>query len=138
RENHEDADLEVKQQVEDVLDLTEMELKSGESPVIKVVNMLVIQALKNKASDIHIEPFEKHIRVRYREDGVLKETVPPPRGMLNSIISRIKIISNLDIAERRVPQDGKFQVKFEGRQVDFRDRKSTRLNSSHDQISYAV
>jgi type IV pilus assembly protein PilB len=109
-----------KDQEEEQIDLAVLSDDSGESPVIKLVNMLVAQALRGGASDIHIEPFEKNVRVRYRLDGVLKEQMAPPKSMVNSIVSRIKIMSNLDIAERRIPQDGKFQVKFEGRQVDFR------------------
>ena len=90
------------------------------SPVIKFVNMMIYQAIKEKVSDIHIEPFEKRIRIRYRIDGVLKETTAPPKKMHNAIVARIKVMSGLDIAERRIPQDGKFQLKVEGRQVDFR------------------
>ncbi|HZL70956.1 MAG TPA: GspE/PulE family protein, partial [Planctomycetota bacterium] len=115
-----DVDMEIKKDVEEVVDLSKAQAEASNSPVIKIVNNLIIKALSEKASDIHIEPFEKVIKVRLRMDGVLRETHNPPRSLLNSIISRIKIMSNLDIAERRVPQDGKFQVKFEGRQVDFR------------------
>ncbi|HLF93083.1 MAG TPA: ATPase, T2SS/T4P/T4SS family [Planctomycetota bacterium] len=109
-----------KEQEEETIDLSAISDDTGESPVIKLVNMLIAQALKMGASDIHLEPFEKNVKVRYRADGVLKEQLAPPKSMVNSLVSRIKIMSNLDIAERRVPQDGKFQVKFEGRQVDFR------------------
>ncbi|RME76012.1 MAG: secretion system protein E, partial [Planctomycetota bacterium] len=104
---------------EEDIDLAEI---SGDekSPVIRFVNMMIFQAIKEKVSDIHIEPFEKRIRIRYRVDGVLKETTSPPKKMHNAIVARIKVMSSLDIAERRVPQDGKFQIKVEGRQVDFR------------------
>ncbi|MHC4606375.1 MAG: GspE/PulE family protein [Planctomycetota bacterium] len=117
-----DKAVEVKKQEEDdeQIDLSELDDESGESPVIKLVNMIVARGLREKASDIHIEPFEKKIIVRYRKDGILQEGPSPPKSMSSSIVSRIKIISNLDIAERRIPQDGKFQVRFEGRQVDFR------------------
>jgi type IV pilus assembly protein PilB len=115
-----DVDMEIKKEVDEVVDLSKAQAEASGSPVIKIVNNLIIKALSEKASDIHIEPFEKIIKVRLRQDGVLKETHNPPRSLLNSIISRIKIMSSLDIAERRIPQDGKFQVKFEGRQVDFR------------------
>ncbi len=116
-----DADLDIAEaKVDDVVDLSKEQAEARGSPVIKTVNNMIIKGLALKSSDIHIEPFEKSIRVRLRQDGVLKEITSPPRSMLNSIISRIKIMSSLDIAERRVPQDGKFQVKFEGRQVDFR------------------
>ena len=116
-----DPDLELKEYKEEEdttlnLDSTE----SGDSPAVKLVNMIIYQAVKEKASDIHIEPLEKKIRVRFRNDGALRETFAPPRRMLNSIVSRIKIMSSLDIAEKRRPQDGKFQIKMEGRQVDFR------------------
>ena len=115
-----DVDMEIKKDVEEVVDLSKAQAEASGSPVIKIVNNVIIKALSEKASDIHIEPYEKVLKIRLRQDGVLKETHNPPRSLLNSIISRIKIMSSLDIAERRVPQDGKFQVKFEGRQVDFR------------------
>ncbi len=98
-------------------------LSSGDeeaSPVIKLVNVLLADAIRTKSSDIHIEPLERRIRVRYRQDGVLREVMSPPKRMLGAIISRIKIMSDLDIAERRRPQDGKFQMRMDGRQVDFR------------------
>jgi type IV pilus assembly protein PilB len=82
--------------------------------------MVIYQAVKERASDIHIEPMEKRIRIRFRNDGIMRETFSPPKRMLNSLVSRIKIMSDLDIAEKRRPQDGKFQIKIEGRQVDFR------------------
>lgn len=101
------------------LDLSEV---SGDekSPVIRFVNMMVFQAIKDGVSDIHIEPFEKKIRIRYRTDGMLKEANAPPKKMHNAIVARIKVMSALDISERRIPQDGKFQLRVEGRQVDFR------------------
>jgi len=118
--------VELKKEAEDEqIDLSA--ITEGESGVVKLVNNIIAQALKSKASDIHIEPYEKSVSIRYRMDGVLKSLDEvlknnrmPPKSMVNSMISRIKIMSSLDIAERRVPQDGKFQVKFEGRQVDFR------------------
>ena len=93
----------------------------ADSPVVKYVNMMIGAAIKEKASDIHIEPLEKRTRVRFRNGGVMRE-IPPalPKKMHNAVISRIKIMADLDIAERRKPQDGKFQMKAEGRQVDFR------------------
>jgi len=106
---------------DDSYDLSDPNMIEGtDSPVVKLVNMMIYQALREKASDIHIEPFERRIRVRYRCDGRLREVLNPPKRMLNAIVSRIKIMSELDIAERRVPQDGKFQLKIDGRQVDFR------------------
>jgi type IV pilus assembly protein PilB len=116
-----------KEQEEEQIDLSQIGDDKGESGVVKIVNNIIAQALRSKASDIHIEPYEKTLSIRYRMDGVLKsldevlkQKAVPPKSMSNSMISRIKIMSSLDIAERRVPQDGKFQVKFEGRQVDFR------------------
>ena len=95
--------------------------KSGEdAPIIKFVNKIIYKALEEKASDIHIEPYEKMVSIRYRRDGVLHEAMSPPKKIFNAMLSRIKIITSLDIAERRIPQDGKFQIKFEGRQIDFR------------------
>jgi len=104
---------------DDGLDLAE-DLKSEGSPVVKLVNLLIMQAIEQKASDIHIEPFERRLRVRYRIDGACQETVSPPKKLHAAIVSRIKIMSNLDIAERRKPQDGKYQMRVKGRQVDFR------------------
>lgn len=102
------------------ISVNELMSDASQSPVVKLVNVLILQAIKGRASDIHIEPFKKHIRVRYRQDGVLHETISPPKRMQSGIVSRIKIMAGLDIAERRKPQDGKFQLKVEGRQVDFR------------------
>jgi type IV pilus assembly protein PilB len=96
------------------------DLTGGASPVVKLVNLIIYKGIRDRASDIHIEPVEKKLRVRYRMDGVLVETFSPPRKMLNAIVSRIKILANLDIAERMKSQDGKFQLRVEGRQIDFR------------------
>ncbi len=93
---------------------------SKQSPVVRLVNLIIAQAIHDKISDIHIEPMENKLRVRYRMDGILHETLSPPKNMAGSISSRIKIMSGLDIAERRKPQDGKFRLKIEGRAVDFR------------------
>ncbi|NOZ24199.1 MAG: Flp pilus assembly complex ATPase component [Planctomycetes bacterium] len=111
---------EVEQELDEgILDITSLQ-SGGDSPVIKLVNLLIVKALKAKAADIHIEPFEKHTRVRFRVDGVLHEEMCPPKRLHNSVVSRIKIMGGMDIAERKLPQDGKFQLKVEGRQVDFR------------------
>ncbi len=91
-----------------------------DAPVVKLVDYLLKEAVKARASDILIEPFEKKVRVRYRQDGLLKEKETIPRGMKHAIVSRIKVISQLDIAERRLPQDGRFRAKIAGREVDFR------------------
>lgn len=90
------------------------------APVIQLVNQIVMDALKMGASDIHLEPFEKVIRLRYRVDGTLIEAQNPPKKFQNAISSRIKIISELDISEKRLPQDGRFRIKSQGRAIDFR------------------
>ena len=91
-----------------------------DSPAVKLANLLLLRALKEKASDIHVEPCEKFIKVRFRIDGRMKVIMTPPKGLLNALISRLKILAQLDIAERFTPQDGKFQIRFEGRGIDFR------------------
>lgn len=91
-----------------------------DAPVIQLVNMIIQEAIKMRASDIHIEPYEKSLRLRYRVDGVLQEGKNPPKKFQNAIISRIKIMSELDIAERRLPQDGRFKVTASGKSIDFR------------------
>lgn len=93
---------------------------SKQSPVIRIVNLIIAQAIHDKVSDIHIEPMENKIRVRYRQDGLLHDTISPPRQLASAIASRLKIMAGLDIAERRKPQDGKFRLKIEDRAVDFR------------------
>ena len=84
------------------------------APVRKLLNMVLLLAIKDKASDIHFEPFEEEYKMRYRVDGVLYELVPPPRHLAPAIASRIKVMSNLDIAERRLPQDGRIQLAVGG------------------------
>ena len=101
------TDVEVVQDQEK--DFEDLEKMAGQSPVIKFVNYLISNAIKEGASDIHIEPKDKFMKVRYRIDGVLFETMQPPLKMHPAIVSRIKIMSNLDISERRLPQDGKFR-----------------------------
>lgn len=91
-----------------------------EPPVVKLVNLLVMQAIRDGASDVHIEPDRNLLRTRVRVDGVLHEVPGPPKHLQSAIISRVKILSNLDIAERRAPQDGRFQMKMENREVDIR------------------
>ena len=93
---------------------------ASEAPVIRMVNQIIGRAVETQASDIHIEPFEDRLRVRYRYDGVLQEAEPPPFGLTSAIISRIKIMSRLDIAERRLPQDGRLKLAVRGAEVDFR------------------
>lgn len=101
------------------LDLSS-EMGAGDAPVIKLVNLILLEAIKTKTSDIHIEPFEKYIKLRYRIDGVLLERKSPPKAMQNAMMSRLKIMSNLDIAEKRLPQDGRLRVKVSGKDIDLR------------------
>ncbi|MFN0059665.1 MAG: GspE/PulE family protein [Planctomycetota bacterium] len=115
-----DPELELQEVAENADTSEDLLAEVGNSPVIKLVNLLIYQGIRDRASDIHIEPFEKSVRVRYRLDGVMKEVMQPPVKLLNSMVSRIKIMCGLDIAERGKPQDGKFQIKVEGRQIDFR------------------
>jgi len=91
-----------------------------EAPIRKLLNMILLLAIKDQASDIHFEPFEDEFRVRIKADGMLFELVPPPRHLANAIVSRIKIMSELDIAERRLPQDGRIELNVGGHQVDLR------------------
>ena len=95
-------------------------LMAGETPIIRFVNLVLAQAIKDKASDVHFEPFEKEFKIRYRIDGALYEMSPPPRELALPIISRIKVIGDLNIAERRIPQDGKVRLTVSGRPVDLR------------------
>ncbi len=91
-----------------------------DAPVVRLVNMILTQAIKDRASDIHIEPEEDSIRVRYRVDGILREVFSPPKNLQAAIISRIKILAELDIAETRIPQDGRFRIKLGGKEIDVR------------------
>ncbi len=123
-ENAEDSveaeSLELAKVSSDEVNLDSLTASSGEAPVIKLANLILVQAIKDRASDVHIEPFEKKVRLRYRIDGVLVDATPPPKSMQIPLISRLKIMSNLDIAERRLPQDGRMRVKMGGRDVDLR------------------
>ncbi len=113
-------EMEVVQTREEV-DLKQLEKATEEAPVVKLVNALLTDAIKKRASDIHIEPYEKLLRVRFRIDGVLYEIMQPPATLKNAIISRIKVMASLDIAERRMPQDGRIKVKIgQGREMDLR------------------
>ncbi len=107
----------VEEEKEEVTDLARA---SGESPVIRLVNFLIFDAIKQGASDIHLEPHEKRLVVRYRIDGVLFEAMNPPHQMHAAVVSRLKIMSNLDISERRLPQDGRIRTMVHGRHVDLR------------------
>jgi len=115
-----DIDLEVVED-DDQVDLNELQMATEEAPVVKLVNLILTDAIKKGASDIHIEPYEKSFRVRYRIDGVLYEVMKPPMKLKNAITSRIKILSEMDIAERRLPQDGRIKIKLPGgKDMDYR------------------
>ncbi len=105
---------------ENTIDLEAIEEMAEAAPVRKLLNMVLLLAIRDKASDIHFEPFEEEYKMRYRVDGLLYELVPPPRHLAAAISSRIKVMSNLDIAERRLPQDGKIQLALGGNSVDIR------------------
>jgi type IV pilus assembly protein PilB len=106
---------------EDDVNVLELEKAAEGAPVVRLVNAILLNAIKQGASDIHIEPYEKKIRVRYRIDGVLTEEMSPPIKMKNALASRVKIMSSLDIAERRLPQDGRIKLKLgKGKEMDFR------------------
>ncbi len=101
-------------------DKASLEAEANSAPIVRFVDLVLEQAIKEKASDIHFEPFEHEFKIRYRVDGSLYEMSPPPVHLSNSIISRVKVMSNMNIAERRVPQDGRIMTTVEGRQVDMR------------------
>lgn len=106
---------------EESVNAVDLQNMAEEAPVVRLVNAILINAIKENASDIHMEPYEKMMRIRFRVDGVLKEVMRPPLKLRNAIVSRIKIMSNLDIAERRLPQDGRIKLKLGGgREMDFR------------------
>lgn len=144
----------------EVEDLMEAE---DDAPIIRLINALLTEAIRENASDIHIEPFENHLSVRFRVDGVLREVLSPPRKMAAVIISRIKVMARLDIAEKRIPQDGRISLKVAGRAVDVRvstlpsghgervvlrllDKQSGRLDlqhlgmapATHDQLNHLI
>lgn len=105
---------------DDSLDVADLQKMAREELVIQMVNLILNQAIQDRASDIHIEPFERELRVRYRIDGVLHEQNAPPKRFHPAIISRVKILSDMNIAERRLPQDGRMRIRSNGRQIDLR------------------
>jgi len=117
------GDVEVLEDLEE-LDLATLERQSGEAPVIRLVNLVLMSAIQKGASDIHLEPYEREFRVRFRIDGILYNVMVPPMKFRDAIVSRIKIMAKLDIAEKRLPQDGRIKLRFndEGRskEIDFR------------------
>jgi len=119
-EDFDDTDIFMADDEENV-DLNELQKATEDAPVVKLVNLILTDAIKKNASDIHVEPYEKSFRVRYRIDGVLYEVMKPPMKLKNAITSRIKIMASLDIAERRLPQDGRIKIKLgKGQEMDYR------------------
>lgn len=112
--------LETVKETREEVNLDQLALSVEDAPVIKLANVILVQAIKDRASDIHIEPFEKMVRLRYRIDGALIDKVSPPQNLQIPLISRLKIMSSLDIAERRLPQDGRMRVKVGRRDYDLR------------------
>ncbi len=118
--NEESGNLEVVEEEQDEMDIASLESAGEDAPVVRVVNFILTEAVRAGASDIHIEPYEKNYRCRYRIDGVLHEVKGPPRSMSAAVSSRLKIMSSLDIAERRLPQDGRIKIKVLGKEIDLR------------------
>ena len=112
------AELTADENVED--DASALESAAEEAPVIKLMNTIISRAVSDRASDIHIEPGERQLRVRFRIDGVLQDDMTSPRSIANAVVSRIKIMAELDIAERRMPQDGRMSLRVSGSPVDVR------------------
>ena len=117
------ADADIAREVAEVTTgdgVTDLENLANETPIIKFVNLVLYQAVQDRASDIHFEPFEDEFKIRYRVDGALYEMTPPPKHLALPVTSRIKVMANLDIAERRLPQDGRIGLTLAGRQIDLR------------------
>jgi type IV pilus assembly protein PilB len=114
------GEVEIQSKKNDEIDLDRLATDSEDAPVIKIVNLILVQAVKEKASDIHIEPFQKTLKLRYRIDGELIAAESPPKALQLAITSRIKILSGLNIAERRIPQDGRFRIKVLAKDIDLR------------------
>ena len=115
-----DENVLVSREAMEEVNLDQLAASSEEAPVIKLANLILVQAVKDHASDVHIEPFEKTLRLRYRVDGVLMDATPPPKQMQLALASRFKIMSSLDIAERRLPQDGRMRIRVGGKDYDLR------------------
>ncbi|TFG64117.1 MAG: type II secretion system protein GspE, partial [Gemmatimonadales bacterium] len=116
----EEEDVELVEEEDFEVSVSQLALQVEEAPVVRLINGILTDAVKRGASDVHIEPFEHEIRVRYRIDGTLREIVKPPIRMKSALISRVKILAELNIAERRVPQDGRIKLKIARRVIDFR------------------
>jgi len=113
-------DMKVLDTTEDSNDIANLEAMANQMPVVKLLNLVLLTAIKDQSSDIHFEPFEDEFKIRYRIDGVLLEMQPPPKQLSLALISRIKVMSNLDIAERRLPQDGRIELNISGNPIDLR------------------
>lgn len=107
-------------EAEENIDIAGLKELAEQAPVVKLLNLVLIQAIRDRGSDIHFEPFEDQFKIRYRVDGVLYEMIPPPKHLSLAISSRIKVMANLDIAERRLPQDGRIQLNMKGKGIDLR------------------
>src|SRR3954462_11729578 len=118
-----DEDVEMLEEIEQI-DVSTLEKQGGEAPVIRLVNLMLMSAIQKGASDIHVEPYEKEFRVRFRIDGILYNMMNPPMKFRDAIASRIKIMAKLDIAEKRLPQDGRIKIRFsdhgQPKEIDFR------------------
>ncbi|MEK6732548.1 MAG: GspE/PulE family protein [Candidatus Omnitrophota bacterium] len=118
--NTEDANLEVLSIAKEEFDISDAVLEGETPPIVKMVNLIIFEALKKRASDIHIESEEEHLRVRYRVDGNLQDSLRIPKKNQNAVLARLKIMSGMNITESRIPQDGRFRVRLEKKEVDFR------------------
>lgn len=118
--NFEDPGVATVEETEDVADSGDLQKSTEDAPVVKLVNLLLSDAIKKGASDIHVEPYEKSFRVRFRIDGVLYDIMQPPMKLKAAITSRLKIMAQLDIAERRLPQDGRIKIRMGTKEIDFR------------------
>jgi type IV pilus assembly protein PilB len=118
--NFEDPGVATVDETEDVSDSGELTKATEDAPVVKLVNLVLSDAIKKGASDIHVEPYEKSFRVRFRIDGVLYDVMQPPMKLKAAITSRLKIMAQLDIAERRLPQDGRIKIRMGTKEIDFR------------------
>ena len=115
-----DTDIELVEQIEEDMTAAALSIAVQEAPVVKLINALLTDAVARGASDIHFECFEHELRVRYRIDGILHEIMKPPLKLRSALISRFKIMANLNISERRVPQDGRIKLKIMNRVIDYR------------------
>jgi type IV pilus assembly protein PilB len=113
-------ELSIEEEAKEEVSVSQLQHEAEDAPIVKLVDSFIAQAINRRASDIHLEPYESDFRVRYRIDGVLYEVASPPKNLQGAIISRLKILSQLDIAERRLPQDGRFRMKIKDKTIDLR------------------